>query len=249
MINKQIWIYWNSGWNNAPEISKICLSSWYKFNPDFKIIELDDTNIRSYFNIDKDFNFANKHIDVVAKSDIIRLGLLKNNGGIWVDSTCLCTKPLSSWLDDTMINYNFFAYNKHINHVLISSWFLASNFGDYIVKKWYEAVVKYWEKHSKKHCYFWVHEIFANLYNADNVFKQIWDDNPKYSALIGLDGPHFFVPYPQKLFGKISEKTKNYIDNNNCAVFKLTRHFSINKTVIYNPESTINYLFKKYEVI
>jgi hypothetical protein len=247
-FNKTIWIYWKQGWNNAPEVAKICLKSWYKYNSDYSIVELDDFNMKKYFDIDEDFNLSISKPDIVAKSDIIRLGLLKNNGGLWVDSTCFCTKPLNLWLDEIMINFDFFAYNKHINSVLISSWFLSSTNNSYLINKWYEAVLQYWKNRSKKHTYFWVHELFSQEYNKDIHFKNLWDKTPKYSAFIGKDGPHFFVPYPQKLMRQTNENIKNYIDNNDCPVFKLTRHF-MSKDSIYNSKSSINYLFKKHKLI
>ena len=72
--------------------------TWKIHNPEWKIILLDENNLKKYVN-DIDYLYdKNKNITFQAKSDIIRLSILKNNGGVWADATLLCSKPLDDWV-------------------------------------------------------------------------------------------------------------------------------------------------------
>ena len=55
----------------------------------------------------------NKIISPQAKSDIIRLSLLKNYGGIWADSTLLCMQPLSFWFYEALSKTGMWMYHGH----------------------------------------------------------------------------------------------------------------------------------------
>lgn len=58
-------------------------------------------------------------------SDLARINLLQQYGGVWVDATCLCMVPLDDWIHEHARS-GFFAFSKPRPDRLISSWFLAS---------------------------------------------------------------------------------------------------------------------------
>ena len=63
---------------------------------------IDEKNLVNYVN-DIDYIYdKNKEITPQAKSDIIRLSLLKNYGGVWADSNLLFMQPLSHWVFDAL---------------------------------------------------------------------------------------------------------------------------------------------------
>jgi hypothetical protein len=51
------------------------------------------------------------HIKEQAKSDIIRLHLLAQHGGVWADATVLCLQPLDHWLYDMLAPARFWMYH------------------------------------------------------------------------------------------------------------------------------------------
>lgn len=51
LLPKKIWMYWDKGWNNAPELVKKCRESWVYHHPDWEINFLDAQNITQYFDI------------------------------------------------------------------------------------------------------------------------------------------------------------------------------------------------------
>lgn len=248
---KNIFIYWNNDFVNAPLVIKKCLSSWKLHNKKWKIIILNDNNINKYINIEKDIpNIYNKIITRTAFSDIIRIFLLEKYGGCWVDATTFCIKPLDEWLINN-IKTGFFAYYLKEDRPL-STWFLYSNKNNYIIKKWKNEVVKYvnkinilgtynihnslniWKKNKYNYLhYFWFHYLFSDLYNNDIKFKKIWDD----TIHIYPNGPRFIQK--QGLLKSLSKNVINHIIKKKSPLYKLTYRYDTSK---YNKNTNLYYL-------
>jgi len=95
-MNKTIWLLWFQGWENAPYLQREVALSWENNNPGWKIQYLDMNNLNDFIKYIDYMYDTNKQISLQAKSDIVRLSLLKNHGGVWADSTMLCMQPLDT---------------------------------------------------------------------------------------------------------------------------------------------------------
>lgn len=93
-IEKNIFIFWWDGIENAPEIVKICVNSVKKNYPDYKVIVITKSNYKDYSNINKIIvhDFQSGKISIQTFSDILRFNLLYNNGGMWTDATIFYRK-------------------------------------------------------------------------------------------------------------------------------------------------------------
>jgi len=231
---KNIYILWFQGFGNAHDVVKRCVKSWRHYNPDWNIILLDDTNLSKYIQLDTYVNL-NKQIDKTALSDIVRIALLKKYGGLWVDATTFCNKPLNAWLPK-YIHQGFFAFNKPSPDRLLSSWFLYAEKGNYIIDKWLLSVINYFKINNKPHTYFWLHYLFGNLYSSNNMFKTIWDKVPKLSAS-GL-GPHYIIE--KGMFNTITNKIKYTISTKVTPLYKLTYKCTF---PAYNTKKILYYLY------
>lgn len=223
-INKTIWITWFQGWDNAPDISQKCLESWKHYNPDWDIILLDNTNYKKYCNIDE--VLPGLDTNNISLSDILRLFLLKESGGIWADSTLFCNKPLNTWIHDIKDSFLFTRKDR-----MIASWFIAAQSNSYIVDVWYNNMVNYWkyrisETDQFEQQYGWVHALFRSSYAQDKKFKSIVDSWDKIDCLSDGQnrgrGPHLFAPYRKYFYNEISEQIKNRIDAKVDPVYKLS---------------------------
>jgi len=227
---KTLYIYWAQGFNNAPYVVKKCLISWEKLNPTWKIIKLTDNNINNYINIKKEIpNIDNKKISKTALSDIIRIFLLEKYGGLWVDATTFCNVPLDDWLHK-YLDSGFFAFDN-IN--LFSSWFIYSNKNNYITKMLKIKIIEYWNINNKTTKYFWLHELFSELYKNNKKFGDLWIKTPKKSAYDGF------------LWLKLTEKQcnnnnfiKQLLNDKKIPLYKLTYKFDKKKY----KNNCINYL-------
>lgn len=140
---------------------------------------LDQYSLNYYVTLSPELK--NKEITHASISDILRINLLKEYGGVWVDATAFCNKPLDSWLENHL-QAGFFAFHKPAPDRLISSWFLAATEHNPIVDHWHSRVNEYWQERSQAHHYFWFHYIFGELYDNSPAFRETFEQMPKLSA-------------------------------------------------------------------
>ena len=230
-IPKKIWRFWSQGWEKSPEVIKKCKQSWEYYNPGWEFYDLTDENLNEYIDLN---HFDTSTINTFSKSiqafsDVIRIHLLQKHGGIWIDATVWCEKPVESWLD---LNLEFFAFSNPTPDKMVASWFLASSTHGYIVNKWYNKTIEYWKKRNT-HIVgrdFWFHLLFNEIYTTDSQVKEIWDSTNKIKCPIhSTKGPHHFAPYtPSQLTG-VTPEFKKMIDNKISPVFKLGHHWPLEK--------------------
>jgi hypothetical protein len=181
-LEKNIFILWLQGWENAMWLNKQVAESWEINNPEWKIHYIDFNNLKDYVS-DIDYIYdTNKNISPQAKSDIIRLSLLKNYGGVWADATMLCMQPLEHWVNEAIIPSDFWMYHGHgagmNKETGPASWFIISKKDSYIINKWKESCDNYWKNNNSAHAYFWMDILFKNLFNNDDKFKELWSKVP-----------------------------------------------------------------------
>lgn len=134
-IPRIIWMYWAQGLDNAPEVVKLCAESWKSLNPDYDFRILDSSTIDSY--IDLDQSVPNwRQLSVQQGSDLLRLALLERHGGVWVDATLFCLKPLNQWLDCNHPAGVYLVDVPESTDKYFDTFFIASSPGGTFVSKW-----------------------------------------------------------------------------------------------------------------
>jgi len=136
-FNKTIWMYWDKGLENAPEVVKLSVHSWKKMNPDYDVKFLCDSNLQQELGFDFQacFHIASVRCIPAIKADLLRLHLISRFGGVWADVTTFCLQPLSLWLPQELKHYGTFTF-RHKTDVScpIEVWLIASNNKTPIVK-------------------------------------------------------------------------------------------------------------------
>lgn len=215
-MNKTIFILWFQGFENAPEVVKTCLKSWKRYNKNWNIIELTNDNLDKYVKLeDLIKNFEDKEISLAHKADLVRLYLLKNFSGIWVDATLYCNRPLDDWIFN-YLDSGFFAFDKPRGDRLLSIWFMYSEKDNYLITTWLNKIIKYFEKNNKVSSYFMFQYFFNDLYYNDKKLKKIWDKTKKISSI----GPHFLDV--KGLHRKKNQEVVDHIQTKKSHVYKLT---------------------------
>lgn len=138
---RKIWFLWLQGYENAPLIVKKCWKTWITNNPNWEVIFLSEDNLHNYVKLDlKDARLSHQRKN--SQANLIRLKLLSEYGGVWVDATCFCVQPLDNWLGN-YLDSSFFAFSNPGKDRLMSNWFLASNQDNPIVSKLYDELFSY----------------------------------------------------------------------------------------------------------
>ena len=96
--NYPVWFLWWQGESNMPPIVKVCYQTLKKYSNGHVINLLTKDNLYDFINLpDYVIKKAEKNIiSLTHFSDIIRVCLLYEHGGLWLDSTVLLTAPLQS---------------------------------------------------------------------------------------------------------------------------------------------------------
>lgn len=231
-MDKIIWILWLQGWKNAPWLQKQVAESWEVNNPGWKIEYVSLDNLKQYVT-DIDYIYTHKDMSMKTKSNIIRLSLLKNYGGVWADSTVLCMRPLNTWINNAS---QFWMYRGP------ASWFIVSEKNGDIVKKWKAKCDEYWCIHDTIHHSSWMDHLFRDLCDTDKSVKESWEQVPCIScqdfgqANTFLDYPiHYNTPDIKKKFEtnpphvlKLSNRwNQNYRDNTSDIYQESNGYFAI----------------------
>ena len=145
-IPKIIWIFWDSGFENAPEVVKLSVESWQKLNPNYQVNLLNDSNLEQFLGFDFHAMHQLSSIRCLppTKADLLRLHLLSKHGGVWTDATTFCLKPLDEWLPEATKECNLFTFVHRINPTRpIEAWFIASPKGSKIINDTLKGFVNY----------------------------------------------------------------------------------------------------------
>ncbi len=172
-------MFWNTGFDDAPELVRFCLESWIVHNPNWKIVLLDQEAAEK---IVPRASLPNE-IMVAHYADILRTKILATNGGVWVDATLLCVKPLDDWLLPFFHQTDFFAFTRPGRDRAISNWFLASVPESKLAIDWLALSEEYWKRrHIRYPHYYWHHYLFEFLIRFSRPAAQSFAKMPQINA-------------------------------------------------------------------
>jgi Capsular polysaccharide synthesis protein len=177
-VNRTIWTCWLQGEDRAPRLVRRCLSSWPSRNPGWDFRCLDARTLTDYVQLPE---VQDKPLSPASFVDVLRVHLLRDYGGVWVDATVYCHRSLDEWLSP-VFRGDFFAFSWGFPDRPLASWFLAARVPSLLVSRWFGRVQEYWTTREYTTDYFWLHHLFGALCEDDPEFAQEWRRVPKLSA-------------------------------------------------------------------
>lgn len=152
-----IWQYWdNPAGRTTPGIVKSSIESVDRFKGNFDHKVLDNSTIGDYsdlpgYIVDK---FKKGQIDYIHFSDLLRLNLLKNHGGIWLDPTGYMT----DFVPDYILEEEFFVFLTgrltHFPYSFMQNCFIRAKKGSFLCDAWYRMCIEYWKNETGAVDYF-----------------------------------------------------------------------------------------------
>ena len=188
---KIIWQFWGQGWDfeKLPDVVKISYKSVEKYKKDYEIIHLDMNNINDYLEIPAYIlkKVENKKMGFAHFTDIIRLSLLYNYGGVWIDATILLTDYLPQEYfemdyfmfqrDDNLENKKdwedyddfYFSWNNEMKVRVLNSIIFAKKNNE-IIKTLLDMLLIFWEHNDLVPNYFFFQVLYTEL--VENYYKK-----------------------------------------------------------------------------
>lgn len=187
--NAIIWTMWWQGLENAPLIVRKCIENQKKNNPNHKIIVITEKNYGDYVDLPEYIikKFREGKISVTHFSDIIRVNLLYQYGGIWVDSTLLMTKSLpQEWFNKEFYTINTGLYTDDPSHGRWTTFFIEARRGSELMKFLANGFNKYLSKYN----YFIDYILFDYLieigYENSRDIREVIDAVPRNNQNVFL---------------------------------------------------------------
>ncbi|UNL60918.1 capsular polysaccharide synthesis protein [Limosilactobacillus mucosae] len=147
-----IWIMWWQGYNNAPNLVKACINSVKINNKNHNVIIITQENFKDYVMLPNFIlkKFENGYISITHLSDIIRVLLLYNYGGLWIDSTVLNISSINRKVfDSTFFSIRTGLETKEPSHGEWTTFFMASHPKNKLMKKIAVSHFKFWKNHNE----------------------------------------------------------------------------------------------------
>ena len=184
---KKIWMSWWQGVENLENqypLQALCMKKWIILNPDYEIKIITKKNYIKYipeFNklINVDWN-----IPIQKTANLLRLNILKEYGGTWVDATLYPQETLNNIQKQNLNEMGIFMFRLASAMLvqndkydlpakrLYSNWFIdVSTRNHYLISRWFDEVKQITLQPRQWRKYFVMHEILQELYLNDHQIK------------------------------------------------------------------------------
>lgn len=205
----KIWVCWWQGLDQAPEIVQRCIASIRKNAGKYEVVVLDDFNYKQYVHIPK-WMEKKKDAGIITKthfSDFLRLELLAEHGGIWLDATFFAKNLDVAKIMELPV---WSVKRPDYGHLSVACGYFANySFGcNYENRKTFgiirDYLLEYWKNNSRMVDYLFLdyliqlairHEDYLN-----RVFANIPDNNPACDELVKVLGRSYDGVLWKKLY-------------------------------------------------
>jgi len=212
-----IWVCWFQGEAAMPDLTKICLSSIRRNANGHKVVLLTSENYKDYVTIHPTIvsRYENGELKQAHFADILRMNLLAQRGGLWMDATMLVTKPIS----DEIFSYPFYSVKTANEGYFVSQcrwavFMLACKPGNIILTKVSKAFERYLLATDVFADYFMFDHFIDLLYKTDAEVKEMIDNIPYNNPCVHRLGGKLCDKYDPQQYESMTCETSFFKLNN-----------------------------------
>lgn len=217
-LHGRVWICWWQGMDNAPDLVKRCMESVIANAGAHQVTVITEDNYKDYVNLPAfvEEKYRKGIISRTHYSDILRLALLAEHGGMWLDATFFCTGPaLAGYMELPLWSIKRPDY-RHGS--VASGYFATYSLGCALDHRWVFATIRdfvlhYWQVNDGIIDYLFLDYLFVLAQRHDprigEAFARVAPNNPCCDDLSILLGE----PYDEQLWEEMKKDT---------SLFKLT---------------------------
>lgn len=227
--SNKVWVLWWQGQNEMPELCKICLESMHKNLINSDIVVLTKKNIRDYVTLPSYIieHYEKGEISKAHFSDIIRMNLLKDYGGIWLDATIYVSKPITNNKLKEIKTIKFKCSDK--TSISKGKWcgFVLGEFNPQLYEYISEFYLEYWKHHNIIIDYFLMDYIIYIGYKNINWFKEEIESNKNNNENIHMLQKELNSKYNFAEWQKINENTLHKLN------YKIPTTYMVNNNLTF----------------
>ena len=176
-----IWFCWLQGEEKMPPIPQLCLKSIRKFSNGHQVITITLQNYKHYVTLPGRIEklFSEGKMSAAHFSDCLRLNLLNQRGGLWLDATILLVRDI----ENEVFKMPFFSVKtpEHGNYVSRCRWAvfcIASPRQGYLIDRITYCINQYWAKWDCVVDYLFLDYIMDYFYAHDRQSREQLDAIP-----------------------------------------------------------------------
>lgn len=198
---------WFQGEEKAPELVKACFRSMRR-NLRQELVVLDEKTLFDWITLPDHVieKWKSGKITHTQFSDICRVELLYEHGGIWVDATDYVTAPVPQWIMDE----DFFLYmaGDRIGgwYAVFQSCFIRGRKGNPLLDAWRKADFLYWKEENSRINYFVHHFLFNLAVKANETAAKHFSRMPRVvqDPTHALWNDHYLDVYDEQAFRELT---------------------------------------------
>lgn len=177
-----IWVCWWQGEEHMPEVVRLCYRSIKQHACHHPVVLLTEENQSQYLHLPP-MVWDKYQAGIISRthlSDIARVYLLKEYGGIWMDATILLMEDVDRVVDihSAYWSYRHVTPYNNVSKGLWTSYFQASSKDHFISAYLYESLVHWWEHNDKLFTYLQFDYFFRLGYNHLPAMRSCIDHLP-----------------------------------------------------------------------
>lgn len=184
--NAPIWVFWWQGVENAPYLVQTCIESIKKNAGSHPVNVVDAENYLHYVQVPGHIRkkLQDRKISITHFSDYLRMALLAEHGGMWVDATVFVQKTMAEEIFRWPI---WTVRNPGDDTVNISGWKWAINFiggwkGNVLFRAAAEVLDCYWQEHDMVADYFMTDCLVRVIYDKCAMVRELIDAIPSSNS-------------------------------------------------------------------
>lgn len=142
-IPRIIWIYWES--EKEQPLVEICIKKIQFTLHNYEVNILNNKSLKDFL---PDIPDKKKNLPIANYSDYIRLDLLRQYGGVWIDASMLLTENLD-WIFTLENDYHpdiigFYSdfFSNDLEYPILENWFIAASKGNHFIEDWFQEYQK-----------------------------------------------------------------------------------------------------------
>ena len=210
--SNKIWVFWWQGIDEAPLVIKQCINSIKDHTPGREVVVISKGNISDYLKLPNYIMSKVGHtITFTHFSDIVRLKLVSQYGGGWIDAGLFLTDDLPDYISE----FEYFTIkNTHTADRIITNFrwtngFMFAKNSCVLTQRLSMILMKYWELNDYQLEYFLLDYIEDYLYDSDNECKKLVDGVPITNNRTFIDGlfERWNLPFNEKEWKEITKDT------------------------------------------
>jgi len=234
----KIWFCWMQGEETMPEIPRLCLASLRKHANGHEVVVLNAENYRKYVSLSDHIIklYESGKLIQAHFADILRVNLLAQHGGLWMDATLFVIKDIpESIFDIPFFSIKTIETGYFISHCRWAVFCLAGQRNNVLFQKVADLFSVYLSRTNLFVDYFMFDQFIDILYQYNADVRLMIDNVPFNNSHIHDLSPILIQPLDRARFQKFTQDTY---------LFKLSWRLYSEEKLMENKDNYYHFLLR-----